>query len=220
MIKIMLVDDHRLVRAGLKRVLAEAADMEVIADASSGEEALELTRTKVPDVVLMDINMPGIGGLETTRRLVQRLPQLKVIVVSMHLEEPYPSRMLAAGAAGYISKDSAADEVIAAIRRVYSGGHYVAADVAGNMAASLVKGKSDSPFEQLSQRETQVMIMVTKGYSTQEISDRLHLSPKTVSTYRYRLFEKLGVGNDVELTRMAMRYGLLDEKAEVPAEGR
>lgn len=214
MIKIMLVDDHRLVRAGLKRVLAEAADMEVIAEASSGEEALELTRTKVPDVVLMDINMPGIGGLETTRRLVQRLPQVKVIVVSMHLEEPYPSRMLGAGAAGYISKDSAADEVIAAIRRVSSGGHYVAADVAGNMAASLVKGKSDSPFEQLSQRETQVMIMVTKGYSTQEISDRLHLSPKTVSTYRYRLFEKLGVGNDVELTRMAMRYGLLDENTE------
>lgn len=223
MIKIMLVDDHRLVRAGLKRVLSEAADMEVIAEASSGEEALELTRTKVPDVVLMDINMPGIGGLETTRRLVQRMPQLKVIVVSMHLEEPYPSRMLGAGASGYISKDSAADEVIAAIRRVSAGGHYVAADVAGNMAASLVKGRSDSPFDQLSQRETQVMIMVTKGYSTQEISDRLHLSPKTVSTYRYRLFEKLGVGNDVELTRMAMRYGLLDENTEAgsasPAAG-
>lgn len=213
MIKIMLVDDHRLVRAGLKRVLAEAVDMEVIAEASSGEEALEMIRTKLPDVVLMDINMPGVGGLETTRRMMQRLPQLKIIVVSMHLEEPYPSRMLAAGACGYISKDSAADEVISAIRRVWSGGHYVAADVAGNMAASLVKGKSDSPFEQLSQRETQVMIMVTKGYSTQDISDRLHLSPKTVSTYRYRLFEKLGVTNDVELTRMAMRYGLLDEKA-------
>jgi two-component system invasion response regulator UvrY len=215
MIKIMLVDDHRLVRAGLKRVLQEVADVEVIGEASSGEEALELTRTKIPDVVLMDINMPGIGGLEATRRLMQRMPSLKIIVVSMHLEEPYPSRMLAAGASGYISKDSAADEVVAAIRRVYAGGHYVAADVAGNLAASLVKGTSGgSPFDQLSQRETQVMIMVTKGYSTQEISDRLHLSPKTVSTYRYRLFEKLNVNNDVELTRMAMRYGLLDEKAE------
>jgi two-component system, NarL family, invasion response regulator UvrY len=220
MIKIMLVDDHRLVRAGLKRVLQEVGDVEVIAEASSGEEALEITRTKVPDVVLMDINMPGIGGLEATRRLVQRMPSLKVVVVSMHLEEPYPSRMLAAGAAGYISKDSAADEVVAAIRRVYSGGHYVAADVAGNLAASLVKGTSGgSPFDQLSQRETQVMLMVTKGYSTQEISDRLHLSPKTVSTYRYRLFEKLNVNNDVELTRMAMRYGLLEDKAAEPSTG-
>ncbi|HEX4871051.1 MAG TPA: UvrY/SirA/GacA family response regulator transcription factor [Nevskiaceae bacterium] len=213
MIKIMLVDDHRLVRAGLRRVLQEVADMEVIAEASSGEEAVELARSKAPDVVLMDINMPGIGGLESTRRLIQRVPGVKVIVVSMHLEEPYPSRMLAAGAAGYISKDSAAEEVVAAIRRVHGGGHYVAADVAGNLAASLVKGTSGSPFEQLSQRETQVMIMVTKGYSTQEISDRLHLSPKTVSTYRYRLFEKLNVTNDVELTRMAMRYGLLDENS-------
>jgi two-component system, NarL family, invasion response regulator UvrY len=219
MIRIMLVDDHRLVRAGLKRVLTEVADMEVVAEASSGEEALELVRNASPDVVLMDINMPGIGGLEATRRLLQRTPTAKVIVVSMHLEEPYPSRMLAAGAAGYISKDSAADEVVTAIRRVHGGGHYVAADVAGNLAASLVKGPGGaSPFDQLSQRETQVMLMVTKGYSTQEISDRLHLSPKTVSTYRYRLFEKLGVGNDVELTRMAMRYGLLDERAETRSE--
>ncbi len=219
MIRIMLVDDHRLVRAGLKRVLTEVADMEVVAEASSGEEALELIRSCTPDVVLMDINMPGIGGLEATRRLLQRTPSAKVIVVSMHLEEPYPSRMLAAGAAGYISKDSAADEVVTAIRRVHGGGHYVAADVAGNLAAALVKGPSGaSPFDQLSQRETQVMLMVTKGYSTQEISDRLHLSPKTVSTYRYRLFEKLGVGNDVELTRMAMRYGLLDERSENRSE--
>ncbi|MGH7460426.1 MAG: LuxR C-terminal-related transcriptional regulator, partial [Longimicrobiales bacterium] len=138
------------------------------------------------------------------------------IAVSMHMQEPYPSRMLAAGASGYISKDSAADEVAAAIRRVHAGGHYVAADIAGNLAASLIKGGgSGAPFEQLSQRETQVMLMVTRGYSNQQISDRLCLSPKTVSTYRYRLFEKLGVANDVELTRLAMRYGLLAEK---PAE--
>ncbi|MDB5971186.1 MAG: uvrY [Hydrocarboniphaga sp.] len=213
MIKIMLVDDHRLVRAGLRRVLQEAADMAVVAEACSGEEALDLARDSNPDVVLMDINMPGIGGLECTRRLLQRSPATKVIAVSMHMEEPYPSRFLAGGAAGYLSKDSAADEVVSAIRRVHAGGHYVAADVAGNLAASLVRGANNSPFEQLSQRETQVMLMVTKGYGTQEISDRLHLSPKTVSTYRYRLFEKLNVTNDVELTRMAMRYGLLEDKA-------
>jgi len=216
MIKIMLVDDHRLVRAGLKRVLLEMPDMEVVGEASTGEEALELVRTVPVDVVLLDINMPGIGGLETTRRFKQRLPDVKIIVVSMHLEEPYPSRLLGAGASGYLSKDSAADEVVAAIRRVNGGAHYVAADVASNLAASLVKGRPDSPFEQLSQRETQVMLMVTKGHSTQDISDSLHLSPKTVSTYRYRLFEKLGVSNDVELTRLAMRYGLLDENEESP----
>lgn len=213
MIKIMLVDDHRLVRAGLRRVLQEVADMSVVAEASNGEEALDLAREHTPDVVLMDINMPGIGGLECTRRLLQRHPGIKVIAVSMHMEEPYPSRFLAGGAAGYLSKDSAADEVVAAIRRVNAGGHYVAADVAGNLAATLVRGSGNSPFEQLSQRETQVMLMVTKGYGTQEISDRLHLSPKTVSTYRYRLFEKLNVTNDVELTRMAMRYGLLEDGA-------
>lgn len=213
MIKIMLVDDHRLVRAGLKRVLSESPDIQVVAEASTGEEALDLARTYAPDIVLMDINMPGIGGLETTRRLKQRMPEVKIIVVSMHLEEPYPSRMLAAGANGYISKDSAADEVMAAIRRVSAGSNYIAADVAGNLAASLIKGGKDvSPLEQLSQRETQVMLMVIKGHSTQEISDSLHLSPKTVSTYRYRLFEKLGVTNDVELTRLAMRYNLLDDQ--------
>lgn len=215
MIKVMLVDDHRLVRAGLRRVLMDVPDIEIIAEASTGEEALELTRVRPPDVILMDINMPGIGGLEATRRIKQRLPEVKVIVVSMHLEEPYPSMMLTAGANGYISKDSAVDEVLAAIRRVIQGGHYIATDVAGHLAATLVKGAGgSSPFEQLSQRETQIMLMVTRGYSTQEISEHLHLSPKTVSTYRYRLFEKLGINNDVELTRMAMRYGLLNEKNE------
>jgi two-component system invasion response regulator UvrY len=214
MIRVMLVDDHRLVRAGLKRVLSELPDIEVVAEAGTGEEALDLVKPHLPDVVLMDINMPGMGGLEATRRMISRMPKLKVIAVSMHLEEPYPSRMLAAGAVGYISKDSAADEVATAIRRVHSGGHYVAADVAGKLAASMIRGQTGAPFEQLSQRETQVMLMVTKGVSTQDISDRLCLSPKTVSTYRYRLFEKLGVSNDVELTRMAMRYGLLDEVTE------
>lgn len=216
MIKIMLVDDHRLVRAGLRRFLVDVPDMEIIAEACNGEQALEFARVKSPNVILMDINMPGIGGLESTRRIKLRQPEIKVIVVSMHMEEPYPSRMLAAGASGYISKDSGPDEVVAAIRRVVTGGHYVSPEVAGNLAASLAKGTgSASPFEQLSQRETQVMLMVTQGYSTQTISDHLHLSPKTISTYRYRLFEKLGINNDVELTRMAMRYGLLDEKPEV-----
>jgi len=211
-IKVMLVDDHRLVRAGLKRVLSEQTDMQVVAEAGTGEEALDLAKLHQPDVVLMDVSMPGIGGLDATRRLVQRYPAMKVIAVTMHTEAPYPNRLIAAGAAGYIGKDSAADEVAAAIRRVHAGGNYVAADIAGNLAANLIQGKNQSPFETLSQRETQVMLMVTQGLSNQEISDHLCLSPKTVSTYRYRLFEKLGVGNDVELTKMAIRHGLLDDQ--------
>lgn len=215
MIRLILCDDHRLVRAGLKRVLEDTVGMEVLGEASNGEEAMQMARELSPDVMLMDVNMPGIGGLEATRRILQRNPKIKIIAVSMYVDEPYPSRLLSAGARGYISKDAAADEVVAAIRRVAEGGIYVAASVASNLAASLVKGNDadQSPFESLSQREMQVMLMVTKGLGNQEISESLSLSPKTVSTYRYRLFDKLNVTNDVELTRMAMRYGVLDDGA-------
>lgn len=213
MTKLLLCDDHRLVRAGLRRVLEDTPGMDVVAEAGSGEEALELLRQHEPDVLLMDVNMPGMGGLEATRRILQRYPSIKIIAVSMHMEEPYPSRLLSAGARGYISKDAAADEVVSAIRRVAGGGVYVAASIASNLAVSLIKGgdAEKSPFDRLSQREMQVMLMVTKGHTNQDISESLCLSPKTVSTYRYRLFDKLGVSNDVELTRMAMRYGVLDD---------
>ncbi|QHS09617.1 response regulator [Sinimarinibacterium sp. NLF-5-8] len=215
-IKVMLVDDHRLVRAGLKRMLLEADDLTVVAEAGSGEQALELAPISRPDVVLMDINMPGIGGLEATRRLVQRSPDCKVIVVSMYVDEPYPSQMLGAGAVGYISKDAVADEVIDAIRRVHEGRRYVASDIVGQ----IVVGSSDpaaeaTPFDSLSQRETQIMKLLLLGQSNQAISDQLHLSPKTVSTYRYRMYEKLGIANDVELMRLAMRYGLLDDSGAI-----
>lgn len=213
MTRLILCDDHRLVRAGLRRVLEDTPGMEVLAEAGSGEEVIEQAKTLKPDVILMDVNMPGIGGLEATRRILQRHPEIRIVAVSMYMEEPYPSRLLSAGARGYISKDAAAEEVVAAIKRVAEGGIYVASSVAGNLAASLVRGTDAerSPFERLSQREMQVMLMVTKGHSNQAISDSLCLSPKTVSTYRYRLFEKLNVANDVELTRMAMRYGVLEE---------
>lgn len=210
MITIILIDDHQLVRAGLRRVVSEQPDMEVIAEGASGEEALDLVRKREPDVMLLDVNMPGLGGMEAARRIHQRFADVKIIGVSMHVDEPYPSRLLAAGAVGYIGKDSAADEVVTAIRRVHGGGHYVASAVAGNLAAHLSRGGSDSPFDALSQRELQVMYMLTQGLGTQAISDRLCLSPKTISTYRYRLFDKVGVHNDVELTRLAMRYDMLD----------
>lgn len=212
MIKVMLVDDHALVRAGLRRILEETADMEVVAEADTGEEAIILAREHKPEVVLMDINMPGIGGLEATRRLMQYDDGIKIIAVSMYADDPFPGRMLSAGAMGYLTKDCAADEIVVAIRKVKSGGNYITPSIAGTLAIKLATGQTSSPFAKLSQREMQVMLMVTNGSSIQEISDTLCLSPKTVSTYRYRLFEKLDVHNDVELTRLAMRFGVLEDE--------
>lgn len=217
-ITVMLVDDHALVRAGLRRILEAGGGMEVIAEAKSGEEALSFARECLPDVVLMDINMPGMGGLEATRRLTQHYPGLKILAVSMHLREPYPSQILGAGAIGYLSKDCPAEEVLNAVKQVAAGRRYITPEVAGNLAASLMHTGIESPFSSLSQREMQVVMMVLNGHNVREISDQLHLSPKTVSTYRHRLFEKLRVDNDVELTRLAMRFGLL-ENAETSQYG-
>ena len=219
MIKLLLVDDHELVREGLRRILAEAPGMEVVGEASSGEEAIDLARSLKPDVVIMDVSMPGIGGLETTRRLSHIDPDIKVIVVTVHVDEPYPTRLLEAGAAGYLTKSCAVDEIIDAIKAVSRGGRYIGTEIARQLALNMLPGGGNqSPFEKLSQREMQVMLMVTKGHSIREISDRLCLSPKTVSTYRYRLYDKLGVNNDVELTHLAMRYGIIDVE-QPSAEG-
>lgn len=209
-IRIMLVDDHALVRAGMRRVLEDNDDIEVAAEAGSGEQALDLLRDTAVDLILMDINMPGMGGLEATRRILQRFDKVRVMAVSMHMEEPYPSQFFAAGAAGYMGKDAGPEEMASAIRQVYKGQHYVAPSIAGSMAASLARGRDTNPFDALSPREMQVMLMMTEGASNQQISNTLSLSPKTVSTYRSRLFEKLDVENTVELTRKAMRYGVLD----------
>ncbi len=211
MIRVLIVDDHQMVRSALRAAIEQADDIMVVGEAASGEEALDAASGNAPHVVLMDLSMPGIGGLEATRKLVRKLPGTKVIVVSAHMEEPYPSRMLAAGAAGYIGKDSRIGDVVDAIRRVHAGGRYVGAEVAGNLAARLAPGSTDSPFEQLSDREMQVMMLILEGETIPVIASQLNLSPKTVSTYHSRTLEKLGVKNDVTLTRMAMRYGILED---------
>ncbi len=212
MIGVLLVDDHKLVRTGVRLILEETSDVRIVGEAGSGEEAIEQSRALKPDVVLMDVSMPGIGGLEATRKLLARNPSLKIIIVSVHATEPYPLRLLEAGAHGYLTKDCAADEIVTAIRRVHAGERYITPTIAQQLALSAVSGSDGSPFEQLSQRETQVMLMITAGQSPQTIANRLHLSPKTVSTYRTRLFQKLAVSNDVELMRLAMRYGVIEEK--------
>ncbi|HSJ48103.1 MAG TPA: UvrY/SirA/GacA family response regulator transcription factor [Gammaproteobacteria bacterium] len=215
MIRVLIVDDHELVRTGIKRILEDTQDIRVIAEASTGEEALNQVREHGPDVVLMDVNMPGIGGLEATRKIIQTHPGLRVIVVTIHVDEPYPTRLLEAGASGYLTKGCAVDEIVDAIQVVHRGERYIGADIARQLALSMLPGGERSPFDKLSQREMQVMLMVTQGHSIQDISDRLCLSPKTVSTYRYRLYEKLGVDNDVELTHLAMRHGMI-EFGQVP----
>jgi two-component system invasion response regulator UvrY len=210
MIKVLLVDDHELVRTGIKRLLDDSKGIEVVGEAETGEDAIRLGKELRPQVVLMDVNMPGIGGLEATRKLLQYDPEIKVIVVTVHAEAPFPTRLLEAGATGYLSKDCGFEEIISAIRAVNEGERYIASEIAQQIALAMMPGSRQSPFDKLSQREMQVMLMVTQGQNVQDISDKLCLSPKTISTYRHRLFEKLNVENDVELTRLAMRHGMIE----------
>ena len=211
MINVMLVDDHDLVRKGIRRLLDDNNGIKVIAEAPDGEQAIRQIRKQKPDVILMDISMPGIGGLEATRKITRVSPDTKVIAVTIHDDDPFPARLLEAGAAGYITKGCDIDEIIQAIRSVYSGKQYITPGVAQKLALSLVNNRGKSLLEELTQREVQVMLMVVKGESNREISEKLCLSPKTTSTYRGRLFDKLGVDNDVELTRFAIRHGLIRE---------
>ncbi len=211
MIKVLLVDDHELVRTGIRHILDEASDIEVIGEASSGDEALTNARRLEPDLVLMDVNMPGMGGIEATRRMVRLLPDVKVIALTILAEDPFPARLNEAGAKGYLTKGCPAAEVLDAIRMVYRGQIYVASSVARKHMLADWNGVAATPFEELSAREMQVAMMILDGQRTQEISDGLCLSPKTVSTYRQRIYEKLSVKNDVELTRLAYRHDLIQD---------
>lgn len=207
-IKVLIVDDHELVRMGISRMLSDNDDIEVIGEAGCGESAVALTRQLSPDVVLLDVNMPSIGGVEATRRIKQISEDIKVIVVSSLISEPYPSMLLKAGVNGYISKGTPIGEMITAIKKVMTGGKYFSHEIADVLAQSVLD-KKDNPFDSLSERETQVAMMVANCQSASEIAERLFVSVKTVNTYRYRIFEKLGVDSDVKLTHLAMRYGLV-----------
>ena len=209
MITVLVVDDLELVRTGICRMLEDQADIQVIGQAESGEEAISLVRQHHPNVVLLDVNMPGIGGVETTRRLLQTAPDTRVLAVSGLAEEPYPSLLLKAGARGYITKGAPITEMVRAINKVMQGGKYFSADIAEQLASSYLSDTQTSPFDALSEREMQVAMMVVNCISAQEISDKLFVSVKTVNTYRYRIFEKLGIDSDVKLTHLAIRYGLI-----------
>ncbi len=210
MINVFLVDDHELVRTGIRRLLEDVRGIKVVGEVESGEAAVAWCRNNDTDIVLMDMNMPGIGGIEATRRILRLNPDVKIIVISIHGEEPYPTKVMQAGAAGYLTKGAAPLEMINAIRQVKSGQRYLSPEIAQQMALSQFKPTQDNPFQTLSERELQIMMMITTGQKVNDISEQLSLSPKTVNSYRYRLFSKLEVSGDVELTHLAIRHGILD----------
>ena len=210
MIKVLVVDDHALVRMGVRRLLEGLSDMKIVAEAESGEAALALVKTHHPDVVLLDMKMPGMDGWEVTRRLMKSNQQIKVIAISAICTEPLPSRVLQLGAMGYLTKDSGAEEIATAIRKVFKGDIYLSTEIAQKMAINSLNPVQETPFEALSEREMQVMFMITSGMTVKEISEKLFLSAKTVNGYRYNIFEKLSIKNDVELTYLALKHHVIE----------
>jgi len=204
-----LVDDHELVRTGIRKILDDIKGLKVIGEAGTGEEAVQFCRKTEPDVVLMDMNMPGIGGLEATKKIIRYAPDVKVIVLTVYTEDPIPTKVMQIGAAGYLTKGTGSDEMITAIRAVHSGQRYITNSVAQQIALNQFKSPDENPFNLLSERELQIMLMITRGEKVPDISEQLMLSTKTINSYRYRMFEKLNVSNDVELTHLAIRHGML-----------
>ena len=210
MINILLVDDHELVRTGVSKILNEVKGFKVIDECETGEEAIKFCRQKEPDVILMDMDMPGMGGLEATKKILRLIPEIKIIMLTAHTEDPFPTKVMQIGAAGYLTKGAAPKEMINAIRAVNSGQRYLPAEIAQQMALSQFKSAEENPFSELSDRELQIMLLITRGKKVTDISENLHLSTKTINSYRYRMFEKLSVGNDVELTHLAIRHGMIN----------
>jgi len=212
-IKVLIVDDHQLIRSGTSRLLSDMEDMAVVGEADSGEAAIKMVREHEPDVVLMDVQMPGMGGLEATKRCLRLDPELKVIAVTILDREPFPSQLMKIGAAGYLTKKSDVDEMAKAIRRVMAGQRYMSAEIAQQLALAAYGEGDEQIFASLSKREMQIVLMTVNGLGPSEIADLLSLSPKTVSSYRHRIFEKLDVKNDVGLVRLAIQYGIIDLEA-------
>lgn len=212
MITVLLADDHDLVRTGMRRLLDDVEGISVVAEATTGEEAVSFSREHRPQVVLMDVNMPGMGGLEATKKILQHNDAIKVIIVTMNEDEIMAQHLLKAGAAGYLTKGCRIGEIAHAIKEVIANRHYITPQIAQQLALAGTRGSSgQSPFHDISERELQVMMMILDGKKTNEISDSLCLSPKTISTYRHRLFSKLDITSDVELTRLAIKHGVIQK---------
>jgi len=208
-IRVAVVDDEDLVRAGIVSILSRVDGIEVVAEGGSGEDAIKICRDQQVDIMLMDIKMPGIGGYGAVRTLSKINIETKILIISVYSDDMYPTRLLQAGAKGYITKASSKSDMVRAIRSIYQGQHYISPEIANIMALKQIDDKNKNLFDQLSERELQVCLRIISGAKPQDIADDFHLSAKTINSYRYRIFEKLGVKNDVELTHLAIKHGLL-----------
>lgn len=210
MIRIVLADDHAIVREGLKQILATVPDFQVVGEAADGAQVMQRVRETEFDLLLLDLSMPGRSGMELIRLVKAEKPKVRILVLSMHQEAQYAVRAIKSGASGYLTKESASAELEQALRRIASGGAYVTADVAQQLALGAMPGHQAAPHEALSQREFEVFRKLVSGASVTEIAQALHLSVKTVSTHKTHLMDKLGVHNPSELVRYAIRHGLAD----------
>ena len=212
MIKLLIADDHPIVRRGMAEIITQEADLKVTGEAGSVNEVLELLKDHHPDVLLLDLNMPGRNGLEAIKDILFRFKSMKILVMSAYPEDQFAKRVLRAGASGYLPKDSAPDQLVAAIRKVAGGGRFVTPAIAEQLAVDLGMGAGSpsKPHETLSDRELQVLLQISSGASITDIAELLSLSPKTVSTYRTRILEKLNLKSNAELTRYAIEQKLID----------
>jgi len=210
MINILIADDHAVVREGVKRILSEMPDITVAGEAGNGQEALEKIAKKAYDLILLDIAMPGKDGLEILKEIKALKPKLPVLVLSMFPEEQYALRALKSGASGYLTKESIPDELIKAVRKITQGGKYISSSFSEKFILSMDSDMERPPHENLSDREYQVMRMIASGRTLKEIAEALFLSVKTVSTYRARILEKMGMKNNAELTHYAIKNNIVD----------
>lgn len=211
-IKIILADDHAMLRHGLSRSFEQEEDIDVVGQTQDGHSTIEMAKELMPDIVIMDIGMPGLNGIETTRRVVQDCPTIKVIGLSMHSSDKYVREMFRAGASGYLLKDCTFDELVEAIRTVMSGQTYISPAI-GDMIIREYTSKEDehkSVFSVLSQREREVLQLLSEGKTTKQIGRRLHISPKTVEAHRLRVMDKLEIDNVAQLTKYAIQEGLTE----------
>ena len=210
MIKILITDDHLIVREGIKRIIDDSADMNVVAEASSGQEALELVWKNKYDLILLDISMPGKNGLQTLKEIKKHDKSIPVLMLSMHAEQQYAMRAIKAGAAGYMTKDAASSQLVEAIRKIYNGRKYISPEVADLLAADIYHNNEKEPHEYLSDREFEVLKMIARGNSIKIIAQDLSISPKTVSTFRSRILDKLNLETNSDIIHYAIDFKLED----------